>query len=59
MKKTLYIIPEAEVLTIDALQLLSGSVNEGNNDKNEDLITDPSELGAKGGSFWNVDNNEE
>ena len=57
MKKTTYISPEIESLQLDVLQLLSGSpVDEGANDKNDDdYITDPGDLGAKGKSYWESD----
>ena len=54
-KKTTYIAPEIESLPMDILQLLSGSpVDEGENNKNDDTITDPSDLGAKSNN-WNSD----
>lgn len=54
-KKTTYTAPEIESLPMDILQLLSGSpVDEGENNKNDDTITDPSDLGAKSNN-WNSD----
>lgn len=54
MKKKTYITPETDTLDMTMLYLLSGSVNEGQNSKDEeDIITDPSQLGAKGSSVWN------
>ncbi|MBO5616626.1 MAG: hypothetical protein J5932_11010 [Prevotella sp.] len=55
MIKKIYTEPTADILDLSALPLLSGSpVDEGENNKNDDDITDPSELGAKEG-FWALD----
>lgn len=55
-KKTTYTAPEIESLPMDILQLLSGSpVDEGENNKSDDTITDPNDLGAKSNNNWNSD----
>ena len=55
MIKKIYTEPTADILDLSALPLLSGSpVDEGENNKNNDDITDPSDLGAKEG-FWALD----
>lgn len=56
MRKKTYIMPEAEAVDMQLLSMLCGSpVNEGNNVIDDDeYITDPGQLGAKGG-FWNSD----
>lgn len=58
MNKKTYIVPEAETLNMQMLSMLCGTiVDEGDNNKDDEYITDPGQLGAKdfSGNLWDRD----